>query len=217
MLLGNALFQQFLRGVDEILYINNHISIYIHIIFAHGLVTLHFVPTLVKKTTTLTLCVVFKDTGAYFFLLPTGSMVMLYLPTFTLSIHPSKVPILRTQTPAIQVPTPPLEGPRILRVPLKFNHSWIGKYTYQSQGSYGLVSQRTWVEFWKNMRHIDIYSMVGMLLPLSSVGSVALLIPQLGGKIPLIYHLYIAWGVICYRSHLLGEPASQPLIYYFPP
>ena len=29
---------------------------------------------------------------------------------------PSKVPILRTRTPAIQVPTPPLEGPRILRV-----------------------------------------------------------------------------------------------------
>ena len=28
---------------------------------------------------------------------------------------PSKVPILRTRTPAIQVPTPPLEGPRILR------------------------------------------------------------------------------------------------------
>ena len=29
---------------------------------------------------------------------------------------PSKVAILRTQTPAIQVQTPPLEGPRILRV-----------------------------------------------------------------------------------------------------
>ena len=29
---------------------------------------------------------------------------------------PSKVPILRTRTLAIQVPTPPLEGPRILRV-----------------------------------------------------------------------------------------------------
>ena len=29
---------------------------------------------------------------------------------------PSKVPILRTRTPAIQVPTPALEGPRILRV-----------------------------------------------------------------------------------------------------
>ena len=29
---------------------------------------------------------------------------------------PSKVPILRTRTPAIQVPTPPLKGPRILRV-----------------------------------------------------------------------------------------------------
>ena len=29
---------------------------------------------------------------------------------------PSKMPILRTRTPAIQVPTPPLEGPRILRV-----------------------------------------------------------------------------------------------------
>ena len=28
---------------------------------------------------------------------------------------PSKVPILRTRTPAMQVPTPPLEGPRILR------------------------------------------------------------------------------------------------------
>ena len=33
---------------------------------------------------------------------------------------PSKMPILRTRTPAIQVPTPPLEDPRILRV---------GKYT----------------------------------------------------------------------------------------
>ena len=29
--------------------------------------------------------------------------------------EPSKVPILRTRTPAIQVPTTPLEGPRILR------------------------------------------------------------------------------------------------------
>ena len=81
MLLG---FQQFLRGLDEILYINNHISLYIYIIFAHGLVTLHFVPTLVKKA--LTCCVVFKDTGAYS-ILPTGSMYV-YLPTFTIKIQP---------------------------------------------------------------------------------------------------------------------------------
>ena len=33
---------------------------------------------------------------------------------------PSKVPILRTRTPAIQVPTPALEGPRILRVRVCF-------------------------------------------------------------------------------------------------
>ena len=32
--------------------------------------------------------------------------------------------------------------------------------------------------------------------------------------IPLLYHLYIAfWGVICYRSHLLGEPETTIDIY----
>ena len=44
----------------------------------------------------------------------------LYSPKYP---DPSKVPILRTRTPAIQVPTPPLEGPRILREGL-FHKPW---------------------------------------------------------------------------------------------
>ena len=53
-------------------------------------------------------------------------VLILYMWHLFLNVHlfflvnpkypdPSKVPILRTRTPAIQVPTPPLEGPRILR------------------------------------------------------------------------------------------------------
>ena len=44
------------------------------------------------------------------------------------------------------------------------------------------------------------------------------IIPQVAGKIPLIYHIYIyiyiyclLGGEKCYRSHLLREPFQQPL------
>ncbi len=53
------------------------------------------------------------------------SMVFMY-PKYP---DPSKVPILRTRTPAIQVPTPALEGPRILRV---------GKYTVRPMDPSGV-------------------------------------------------------------------------------
>ncbi len=41
------------------------------------------------------------------------NLKLLFYPKYP---DPSKVPILRSRTPAIQVPTPALEGPRILRV-----------------------------------------------------------------------------------------------------
>ena len=44
-----------------------------------------------------------------------GWFMSIHIFTIPKYPDPSKVPILRTRTPAIQVPTPPLEGPRILR------------------------------------------------------------------------------------------------------
>ena len=74
--------------------------------------------------------IIFGIVGIYVSFFWVGVRVSIVSRSFPLkSIYPkypdpSKVPILRTRTPAIQVQTPPLEGQRILRVLILGGFVW---------------------------------------------------------------------------------------------